>query len=171
MRSDNWLLRHSMRHLAMKSLLALFALAITLSAGAKDRPYDESADAKVAISQDLVDAKSSHRPVLLIFGANWCEDCQALDAALKKGRNAELIAAQFKVVKVNVGNFDTNLDITGRYGDPIKNGIPAAVILSPDNEVLYATRAGELADARRMSDDGIEKFFKHALEQAQAEKK
>ena len=82
---------------------------------------------------------------------------------MKKGRNAELLAAEFTVVKIDVGNFDKNLDVVKRYGDPIANGIPAAVILSADNHVLFATRAGELADARKMSDDGIERFFKQAL--------
>ncbi len=94
------------------------------------------------------------------FGANWCEDCRALDLAIKSGRSAELLARQFKVVKVDIGNFDRNLDLVAAYGNPIKKGIPAAVVLSPDNEVLYATRAGELADARRMSESGIYDFLR-----------
>ncbi|MEO9384113.1 hypothetical protein [Chromobacterium phragmitis] len=32
-------------------------------------------------------------------------------------------------------------------------------MLSPDNQVIYATRAGELADARRMSETGVYEFF------------
>jgi protein disulfide-isomerase len=100
--------------------------------------------------------------VLIIFGANWCEDCRALDRALKTGRNAELIARDFRVVKVDVGNFDRNLDVTGAYGNPTARGIPSAVIVSPDNRILFATRAGELADARRMSDEGIHDFFAKA---------
>lgn len=167
MRSD----KHSGHQRGIKPLLALLALIASLSVGAKEHAYDEAANAKADITQALVEAKSSHRPVLLIFGADWCEDCQALNAALKKGSNAERIAAQFKLVKINVGNFDRNLDVTGRYGDPIKNGIPAAVILSPDNQVLYATRAGELADARRMGDDGIERFFSRVLDRIASEKK
>jgi protein disulfide-isomerase len=43
---------------------------------------------------------------------------------------------------------------------PLKNGIPAIVILSPKNQVLYVTRAGELADARNMGDSGIYEFFR-----------
>ncbi|MDE1712782.1 thiol reductase thioredoxin, partial (plasmid) [Chromobacterium amazonense] len=50
-------------------------------------------------------------------------------------------------------------DIDAAYGHPIAKGIPAAVVLSPDNQVIYATRAGELADARRMSETGIYEFF------------
>lgn len=148
----------------------LFAIAaLVLGAGiaaAADRPYDESADAKAQIQSALQAAAASRQPVLLIFGANWCADCRALDHALKTGRNAELMAKEFKVVKVDVGNFDRNLDITAAYGNPTKKGIPAAVIVSPDNKVVFATRAGELADARSMSDDGVYEFFTKAASQA-----
>jgi thioredoxin 1 len=136
----------------------LLALVATL-AGAASLPYDEAADAKAALQQALGAAKAGQRPVLVIFGANWCEDCHVLDQALKQGRNAALVSREFEVVKVDVGRFNRNLDIARAYGDPIKKGIPAAVVLSPDNRVLYATRAGELADARRMSETGIYDFF------------
>lgn len=125
-------------------------------------PYNENADAKLAVRQALASSQSSHLPVLVIFGANWCEDCRALDASLHTGRNAELINRKFKVVKVDVGNFDHNFDLAAVYGNPIKKGIPAAVVLSPDNEVLFSTKGGELADARRMSETGIYDFFEHA---------
>jgi protein disulfide-isomerase len=148
-------------------LAAALAMAATL-AGAADRPYDESADAKAQIHAALLQAAATKQPVLLIFGANWCPDCRALDHALKTGRNAELMAKAFKVVKVDVGNFDHNLDVTAAYGNPTKKGIPAAVIVSPDNQVLFATRAGELADARGMSDDGIYEFFTKAASAAGA---
>lgn len=143
-------------------LLALvtgFAAAATL-------PYDAAANAKADVQHTLTAAQADHRPVLVIFGANWCEDCRALDHALHSGRNAELIAREFNVVKVDVGHFDRNLDISAVYGDPIRSGIPAAVILSPDSKVLYSTRAGELADARRMSATGVYDFFKAAADSA-----
>jgi protein disulfide-isomerase len=146
-----------------RKLLAIAALVLTAGiAAAADRPYDEAADAKAQIATALQQARAAHEPVLLIFGANWCEDCRALDHALKTGRNADLMAKAFKVVKVDVGNFDHNLDVTAAYGNPTKKGIPAAVIVSPDNQVLFATHAGELADARRMSDDGVYEFFTKA---------
>ena len=151
----------------MKKIFLSLAVALATSlAVAADRPYDESADAKAQIQAALHEAAASKQPVLLIFGANWCADCRALDHALKTGRNAELMAQKFKVVKVDVGNFDHNLDVTAAYGNPTKKGIPSAVIVSPDNKVLYVTRAGELADARSMSDDGIYEFFTKAAAEA-----
>ena len=148
-----------------KFLLVLLGLTTSFAIAASG-PYDESADAKAAVQQALSAAQMDHVSVLVIFGANWCEDCRALDLALKTGRNAEQVGREFKVVKVDVGNFNRNLDIARAYGDPIKKGIPAAVVLSADNRVLYATRAGELADARRMGEGGIFDFFKAASEKS-----
>jgi thioredoxin 1 len=142
----------------MRAVLALLALLSTL-AWAEPLPYDESRDAKADVRQALAEARAARKNVLVIFGANWCKDCRHLDAALGSGRNAELIRKEFTVVKVDVGRFDRNLDLDTAYGHPIKKGIPAVVVLSPQSELLYATRLGELADARGMSETGIYDFF------------
>lgn len=143
------------------ALTAFLLLAVGLNASvqAAPLPYDESADAKKAVRDALLAAKSNHKPVLIVFGANWCEDCRALDRALHSEKNAPLIAGSFNIVKVDVGNFDRNLDVVEAYGNPINKGIPAAVVVSVDNNILYSTRAGELANARRMSETGIYEFF------------
>ncbi len=150
----------------MKLLSLLVFLALSLNTFAADLPYNEQADAKAEVQRVVAEAKASNKPALLIFGANWCEDCRALDKALKSEKNAVLMAQSFHVVKVDVGRFDRNLDIANAYGDGrnsvIKKGIPAAVVLSPKGEVIYATRAGELADAREMSESGVYDFFKQA---------
>src|SRR5690349_9448789 len=105
----------------MKSLICTLALALSAGlAAAAGGPYDPSADAKAEIQSALAQASAAKEPVLLIFGANWCADCRALDKSLKTSRNAELISRQFKVVKVDVGNFDHNLDVAAQYGNPIK---------------------------------------------------
>ncbi|HET7365626.1 MAG TPA: thioredoxin family protein [Burkholderiales bacterium] len=146
-------------------LALILAFALTL-AHAAPLPYDDKADAKADVQRALSAAKASGMPVLVIFGANWCADCRALDQALSTGKNAELVKREFKVVKIDVGNFDKNLDVAAAYGNPIKKGIPAAVVLSPENKVLYATRLGELADARNMSETGIYDFFKGVVQSA-----
>jgi protein disulfide-isomerase len=150
----------------MRKHFLLIAILLATVVYAAPMPYDESADAKADVKQALSDAKAARMPVLVIFGANWCKDCRALDQALSTGRNAELVKREFRVVKVDVGNFNKNLDLAEAYGNPIKKGIPAAVVLSPDNKVLYATRLGELADARNMSETGIYDFFKRVTETA-----
>src|SRR6266487_5799228 len=150
----------------MRKHIFLSAVLLATFVQAAPLPYDETADAKAEVKHALNAAKKSQMPVLVIFGANWCKDCRALDQALSTGRNAQLVKREFRVVKVDVGNFDKNLDIAEAYGNPIKKGIPAAVVLSPDNKVLYATRLGELADARRMSESGIYDFLRKVAQTA-----
>ena len=145
-------------------LLLLLASAFAVTAA--PLPFDSKADPAAELQAALVRSHESGRPVLLLFGANWCEDCRKLHAALHGERLAPLMAADFETVNVDVGNFDRNMDLAMRFGNPIANGIPAAVVLSPDEQVLYATRAGELADARRMSETGIHDFFRKAAERA-----
>jgi thioredoxin 1 len=147
----------------MKSLLGLLAgIGLSIAALAASLPYDESVDSHAALAHALTDAQRQNKHVLVIFGANWCEDCRALDQAMQ-GSSAALIDSHFVVVKIDVGNFNKNLDLTQKYGNPIQKGIPAAVLLTPGDQVLYSTKAGELANARRMSETGIYDFFSKML--------
>ena len=149
----------------MRTLLAAALLATSTMAAAAGLPYDELADAKADIHAALTQARSDQTPVLVVFGANWCGDCRMLDMAFKDGTAAPLIAKKFKVVKVDVGRFDRNVDVAETYGLSLKPGIPAVVVLSAEGKVVYSTRAGELANARKLGDSGIYDFFdKVALE-------
>ena len=117
----------------MRTLLAiaLWRLPVSLSIAA-DQPYDEGANAKAEITKALAQAKEAKVPVLVVFGANWCGDCKMLDMAFKSGSSGPLINKSFKVVKVNVGRFDRNVDVAERYGVPLKMGIPAVAVLAAD---------------------------------------
>ncbi len=139
---------------------AAFAASATPTATTTVAPYNEAADARADIAATLTEAQRAKVPVIVVFGANWCGDCKMLDNAFKTGASAPLIAEKFRVVKVNVGRFDHNVDVAESYGVPLKSGIPAVAILSAQGKVTYATRGGELADARKMGDDGVYEFFK-----------
>lgn len=54
----------------------------------------------------------------------------------------------FRVVRIDIGYGDKNLDIAEQYGNPIANGIPAVVVLAPNGEILTTTQDGSLANAR-----------------------
>lgn len=142
-------------------MLALGLVLAVAGAGAfaATPAYDEAADAKAQIRAGLAEARRANVPVLVVFGANWCPDCRVLDLSFKEGASARLIREHFRVVKVDVGRFDRNVDIAQAYGVPLKQGIPAVAVLSPSGQVVYTTRSGELADARSMGDQGIHDFF------------
>ncbi len=144
----------------MKVMLLKFFLFAFLVSCSVDGPYDERADATKVISSAKVEAQIKKLPVVIIFGANWCPNCRALSEEIEHGKNATQIRTEFKVVKINVGNFDTNLEVANAYGNPISGGIPGAAILSSEGKLMYVTKPGELANARVQSNDGIYTFFK-----------
>jgi thioredoxin 1 len=143
-----------MRQIIGWMLLAALAFAVQPA----ELPYSESANAAVDLQRALAAAQADRTNVLVVFGANWCPDCRELDKALN-GSSRGLIAGRFQVVKVDVGRFDKNLDIANQYGNPIKMGIPAVVVLSADNRIVYSSKGGELASARKLGDTGIYDFL------------
>ncbi|MCF8167379.1 MAG: thioredoxin family protein, partial [Rhodoferax sp.] len=116
----------------MRRLFLLTLLFLCPWAYAASLAYDEAADARADIRAALAQVQPAGQSVLLVFGANWCGDCKELDTAFKNGAAAPLIAKNFKVVKINVGRFDRNVDIAESYGVPLKRGIPAVVVLAAD---------------------------------------
>jgi protein disulfide-isomerase len=147
----------------MKRILLLVAAAsVCMLANAAPWPYDEKADATVDVQQAIAAAQGAHKQVLLVFGANWCPDCRALDKAMH-GSSQHLIDGSFDVVKIDVGNFDKNLTLAQRYGNPIAKGIPAVVVVGARNQVLYSTKGGELANAGHMTEQSIFDFLKQKV--------
>jgi thioredoxin 1 len=147
----------------MRTLFIALLLGIAGLVRAAPPAYDETADARAQIQEALAQAAPAKQAVLVVFGANWCGDCTVLDQSFKEGSTAVLIAKHFKVVKVNVGRFNRNTELAESYGVPLKAGIPAVAILSSQGQPTYATRAGELADARSLGDPGIHRFFAKVL--------
>ena len=139
-------------------LVSVLVAALAFAVQAAELPYDEHANAAADLQRALAAAQSNRSDVLLVFGANWCPDCRELDKALN-GSSHALIAGRFQVVKIDVGRFDKNLDVANQYGNPIRMGIPAVVVLTADNHIVYSSKAGELANARRMGQNGIYDFL------------
>ena len=152
----------------MKKLLVFLALASALSLAWADdkKTYDESANAAEQIQAAQKAAKAAGKSALVVFGANWCGDCKMLDLEMHQGELAKLVNDRLVVVKVDVGRFDRNKEVTGRYGNIVKKGIPSVVLLRADGSVAYQTDGGELADARKMGREGVTKFFGTMLEKA-----
>jgi protein disulfide-isomerase len=145
-----------LRHVSIGWMLFALLLAVTAQARSP-RPYDEKADANAAIAALVADSSADKR-ILLVFGANWCQDSRRLEAHFRSAELAPLLAREFRVLHVDVGTFHRNLDITARYGDPIDKGIPSIVLLEPDGRILFATH-GQLSSASKMKRAQVVSFF------------
>jgi len=139
-------------------LVPLVFLAVTLFA-ADQPPYDETADAHQQVASAIAEASKAQKNVILVFGANWCGDCRALDAQMHKDELAAVIASNYEVVKIDVGRFNKNKEIAAKYHAPLAHGIPTLAVLDPAGNVLYAMDQGQFSNARSMSYESIREFF------------
>jgi thioredoxin 1 len=141
------------RCLALAALLPLAALAAPI--------YPDPSRAAADIDAALREAAASHRRLLVDFGGDWCTDCKVLDAYLKRPENAALVAKHYVVVHVNVGErgIDRNFDVAGRYGIPLKKGVPALAVLDGDGKVVYSQKNGEFESMRRMDSKSVNAFL------------
>lgn len=117
-----------------------------------DDPAEAIKAARAASAQD-------QRPVLLDFGADWCVDCVVLDELYGRPAVAPVLDRDFHVVKIDVGEFDKNLDVAAEYVDLDTSGIPALVVIAPRGEIAYASNGGEFASARTMDEQQLLTFL------------
>ncbi|BDA77268.1 hypothetical protein LPTSP3_g01980 [Leptospira kobayashii] len=106
-------------------------------------------------------AEKENKNLIVLFGADWCPDCKALDRMLVTQEIKSLIQKNYIILKVDVGRFDKNLDLDEKLGHPIGKGIPALVILSPNPlKIVASTEGGEFSNASQMSQDQVFAYLK-----------
>lgn len=112
------------------------------------RTYQE--DARAAIKAARVQASGEGKRVAVVFGADWCPDCDAFKKALGHRLVAPIVDPNYVVVKVSVGNRDRNLDLMEEYGMRVDSGIPAVAILDADGSLVAAQLEGEFRNASHL---------------------
>ena len=122
--------------------------------------YDKDADAKAEIRTAVTEAKKDHQRVILVFGANWCYDCHVLDQAFHQTDVAPLLAKNFQVVHVDIGDDGKkNNDVAAEYQVPLTKGVPVLAVLDPDGKLVYAQKNGEWESARTLDPDDVIAFL------------
>ena len=119
--------------------------------------YPDNADAKKEISEALDSAAKEHKRVLLVFGANWCFDCFALDYRFHQPAIQPIVDKNYRVVHVDIGQRDKNADIAKKYNVDIDKGIPALAVLDSKGRLLHNTT--EFDSARSVGPEVIVNFL------------
>lgn len=96
-------------------------------------------DARPEIASAVAAAKRDGKHVILDFGADWCPDCRVLDVVLKDPVVQPFVAANFHVVRIDVGRRDRNGDLAEQYRATSGEWIPALVALDSTGAVIGGT--------------------------------
>lgn len=121
--------------------------------------YDPGRNAAADVAAARTASAKDGRPVLLDFGANWCPDCVVLGRTFAGPGTTQLLA-EYHVVRVDVGEFDHNLDLAARYVNLRTSGIPALAVVDSRGRIEVATNQGEFANARSMPAAQVNAFLK-----------
>lgn len=122
----------------MRVAIGLLLIVSTLSAAQVPAVYPVG-DARAGIAAAVAAAKRDGKHVILDFGADWCPDCRVLDAVLKDPLVQPFVAANFHVVRIDVGRRDRNGDLAEEYRATSGEWIPALVALDSSGAIVGAT--------------------------------
>jgi thioredoxin 1 len=122
--------------------------------------YPANADAHEDVKEAEEKAAAGHKRLLLVFGANWCFDCHVLDLAFQRPELAPVVAANYEVVHVDLGeNEEKNADLVKQYEIPLNKGIPALAIAESDGKLVVSQKNGEFEDARGLTPEVLLEFL------------
>ena len=129
---------------------AVPAAPATRQPQAPRKTYNETADAKTQIATAIAGADESDIRVLVNWGANDDERCAKFSQAQRAPELAEprFFSDEYKVVYVNVGRADRNMDVAAAYGaKPVAGELPYLTVLDENGKVLAGASSTEMAGA------------------------
>jgi thioredoxin 1 len=144
---------------ALFQIVFALVFAVSVQAAGNVAIYDELADATRDIAAAVAQANAEKKQVLLIFGANWCGSCRALNEEMNAADLGSLLAEKFVVVKVDVARFKKNTEVAEKYGVSIGRGIPAAGIVSAEGKTVTAVDGAVMERIIKGGRPSLIKFF------------
>lgn len=120
-------------------------------------PYNDLANASADVAKARAAAKAQHKLLLIDLGGNWCGDCRVLAGTLELPSVKAFVDKHYKLVMVDVGRFNRNLQVPAHYGFTQRlKGVPTLLVVDPDTDkVLNRNDVFALASAGDMSPQAL----------------
>lgn len=152
------------QHLFLVAALCVGTLPLLASLPRPTAPnpklYPPPQEARQELREAEQRAAHERKRVLVVFGANWCGDCHALDAAFHSPDLAPIVNGNYVVVHVNIGDEGKdNHEMADQFGVALRKGIPALAVLEPSGKVIMAQKDGEFESSTRISEDDVRGFL------------
>jgi len=96
---------------------------------------------------------------LVIFGANWCPDAQCLEAVMRMLTVTKFLAQHYEIMRVDVCDYDQNMELYKVFDMPSEEGVPRVVILDLKGRVLNFDSNDRWRTARETDPQEIFNYF------------
>lgn len=140
--------------------MMIFNISIMADGGV----YSSHTNPKEEIEIAIKGADSNEKNILLIFGADWCSWCNRLANFIKENKKvSHLLTEKYVVIKVDVGKWDTNLDLMKKYNARQKVGVPSLAVLDSKGKFIVFQETGSLEEGKGHSEEKVLNFLKKYL--------
>lgn len=118
-------------------LLILLCPLVWQPANARnDGFYTEHSHRQQAVAHGLQAARSSDKLLLLIIGANWCEDSRSLADFLRTDDVKATLSEHYEMVVIDAQWLDNLKPLLSQFNYPAYFGTPSLLIIDPKNKTL-----------------------------------
>lgn len=122
-------------------------------------PYDgkeySSEEVKLFIENTI---DGSMQPII-IFGGNWCPDCRIFDGTLQMPTIKKFIDEKFKILHIDVGRYDINMNLLELFGIPLEKGVPRVLVFDLERKLINNSSTTEWTTARDRDPQEIFNFI------------
>ena len=122
-------------------------------------PYNGIEYSDVEINNFLDESIKNNLQPIIIFGGNWCPDCRIFAGTLNMSSIKKFIDEKFRILHIDVGRYDINMDLMEEYGIPSQEGVPRVLVFDFERNLINNTTTAEWRTARDRSAQEIFNFF------------
>ena len=131
------------------------------------QPFNGQLIRDAQLKDFVTDTLAQSKQPLVILGANWCPDAQCLEAVIQLPSVTKFIAEHYEIMRVDLGEYDINMDLIECLGIPSQEGIPRVFILGPQGKPINIETNDKWRSARQSHPqeifDYLQSFIKKAL--------
>jgi thioredoxin 1 len=122
-------------------------------------PYNGTEVSNAQLEKFISASVNQEKLPMVILGANWCADAQYLEAIMQLPSVAQFIAKHYEVIRVDLGEYDINMDLIKYLGMPSQEGIPRVFILDLQGEPINLETNDKWRSARQSYPQDIFDYF------------
>lgn len=105
------------------------------------------------------DVSKEKKQAVLVFGANWCPDCQILAGLIKYYQKLDSINQAFTFLLINVENYEINMDLLLKLDPSAQLGIPRLFIFDIDRKIINLDRNDFFRTVRSMNENALIEYL------------
>lgn len=157
---------------SLKSLAVVLMLCVSVAqaeTGNNEHFYKIHKEPMTAVAEARDKALENEQLLLLVIGANWCHDSDALSAHFSDIQHADVLKHHFVMETVNAQWLDNLSGLLGQYGHPGYFGTPTLLIIDPQSkQVMNRDSVQRWQSAHGESATSLERYLSLQVEASDA---